>query len=94
MNRNPAPDNARRFPSDKQARISHHRYLRQGVSDLERLERRDDRGRLRTVTLKRLHHQREPPRVGQQPDGDLEFHATFLAVSGFPEPVPDISLSK
>jgi len=50
------------------------------MGGLEGLDRRDDRGGLGAIALKRFNHQREPARVGQQADGDLRLQAAFLAV--------------
>ena len=54
-------------------------------------ERGDDRQHgpgLGLVALKRLDHQREPGRVGQQPHGDLRLQAAFPGEPLLPEPVP------
>ena len=44
------------------------------------------------VALERLHHQREPGRVGQQADGDLRLQAAFLGEPRLAEPVTGVGL--
>jgi hypothetical protein len=58
------------------------------VGGHERGDRGQHRGRLRGVALERLHHQREPRGVGEQPDGDLRFQS---ALGGEPELDPVIA---
>ena len=60
------------------------------VGGLERVDHRQHGGGLGLVALERLHRQREPRRVGEQPDGDLRLQAAFLGKSGLAEPVTGI----
>jgi hypothetical protein len=66
--------------------------LRQLVGGHERLQHRQHGAGLGLVALERVHHQREPARVGEQADGDLWFQASLLAEPGFAEPVTLVGL--
>ena len=55
-------------------------------------DRRQHRQGFGLVALKRLDHQREPGRVGEQPDGDLRLQSAFLGEPGLAEPVTGVGL--
>jgi hypothetical protein len=62
------------------------------VGGHERADGGQHGGGLGGVALERLHHQREPGRVGQQADGDLWFQAAFLGEAGLAEPITSVGL--
>jgi hypothetical protein len=72
--------------------VGHDRDVGEPVRRHERGDRGDHRRGLGLVALERLHHQREPGRVGEQPDGDLRIQPAFLGEPGLPEPIPLIGL--
>ena len=76
----PRPGQGAQVPIRQHARVGDHGHLGELMGGLEGLDRRDDRGGLGAIALKRFNHQREPARVGQQADGDLRLQAAFLAV--------------
>ena len=92
MNLSPASSIAARFASDSMPGVGDHGHLRQLVRGRERLHHRQDGLGLGLVALERVHHQREPARVGQQPDGDLRLQPAFLGEPGLAEPVALIGL--
>ena len=73
-------------------RVGHDRDIGEPVRAHERRDRRDHRGRLRLVALERLHHQREPGRIGEQTDGDLRIQPALLGEPRLPKPIPGIGL--
>ena len=60
------------------------------VGGLEGVDHRQHRVGLDRVALERRHGQREPGRVGEQPEGDLRVHAAFLGEPGLAESVTGI----
>jgi hypothetical protein len=72
--------------------VGHDRDIAQLVGVHEGPDRRQHRDRFGLVALERLDHQREPGRVGEQPDGDLRLQPAFLGEPGLAEPVAGIGL--
>jgi hypothetical protein len=60
--------------------IGDHRHVGEIVGGPEGVDDRHHGGGLGFVALKRGHRQREPRRVGEQPEGDLGFQSAFLGV--------------
>jgi hypothetical protein len=73
-------------------RVGDHGHLGQSVGGHERLQHRQHGLGLGPVALERVHHQREPGRVGQQPDGDLRVQAPLLGEPRLTEPVTGVGL--
>lgn len=78
--------------------VGHHpgvrndRHLGEPVSGHELLQHRQHGEFLGLVALELVDHQRKPPHIRQQADGDLGLQAAFLAVTRLPEPVTLIGL--
>jgi hypothetical protein len=74
------------------ARVGDHGHLSKLMGSHERRKDRDHRLGLGLVPLKRLHSQREPGGVGEQPTGDLRIQAAFLGEPGLTESVTRVDL--
>ena len=72
--------------------VGDHGHLGQSVRGGERLDHRQDGLGLGRVALERVHLQREPAHIGQQPDGDLRLQPAFLGEPGLAEPVTLVGL--
>ena len=75
------------------AGIGDHGDIGELVGGLERVDHRQHGGGLGFVALERRNGQREPGRIGEQPEGDLRFQAAFLGEPGSRNPSP-ASVSK
>jgi hypothetical protein len=74
------------------AGVGHDRDIVHLVGVYEGSDSWQHRDRFGLVALERLDHQREPGRVGEQPDGDLRLQSAFLGEPGLAEPVAGIGL--
>ena len=92
MNDSPAACSAIWLASRDHSGVGDHGDVASWWAALERVDDRQHGGGLGLVALERLHRQREPGGVGQQPDGDLRFEAAFLGEPGLTEPVAGVGL--